>query len=200
MKRTILLIFTLLIFAPAVAVMGESHLTVLSALRNEEARSPELDRLLIHLTDVNGPRVTGSPGFRKAAEWARETLTGWGMENSRLEDWGEFGRGWDFQKCRVEMTEPYYFPLIAYPEVWTASLQGPVEGTPVPVEINEEKDLEQYRGKLQGAIVLMPRRASAYGGYEPESGRYSEAQLKELVQAPALPSGDPQARRERYRA
>lgn len=200
MKRVLLFTLTFLLFAPLDPLAGESDLGILSELRREETHNSELAQVLIHLTDVNGPRLTGSPGFQRAAEWTRDKLTEWGMDDARLEEWGEFGRGWDFQKCRVEMTEPYYFPLIAYPEAWTASLEAPAEGTPIVVRIGEEKDFADYRGKLSGAIVLLARRARSSSGYERDEGRYTDAQLEELTHV-SLPSREnSRARRSRYRA
>jgi hypothetical protein len=74
-----------------------------------------------HLTDVSGPRLTNSPGFFRAANWAKDEMTKWGLLNSHLEPWGEFGKGWQQKKCYVAMTSPYYQPLIAVPRAWTGS-------------------------------------------------------------------------------
>ncbi len=201
MKRALLFTLTFLFLIPVALRAAESDLRVLSELRTEEAHSSELAKVLIQLSDVNGPRLTGSPGFARAADWVKAKLTEWGMKDARLENWGEFGRGWDFQRCRVEMIEPYDFPLIAYPKAWTASLETPVEGTPVVVRMSEEKDFADYKGKLKGAIALLVRSSpGGASGYEQEEGRYTDAQLEELGRAP-LPSGENmQARRRRYRA
>src|SRR3977135_1764216 len=45
------------------------------------------------LSDVSGPRLTGSPGLRHAEEYARDKLLEWGLANAHLEAWGTFGRG-----------------------------------------------------------------------------------------------------------
>ena len=47
-----------------------------------------------YLTDVHGPRLTGSPNIRAAGEWAVKEMQSWGLANARLESWGPFGRGW----------------------------------------------------------------------------------------------------------
>ena len=80
--------------------------------------------IAFHLTDVNGPRLAGSPGYTKAANWAKTELEKWGLENAALEPWGEFGRGWELQKSYVAMTAPYYKPMIAYPKTWTKGTKG----------------------------------------------------------------------------
>ena len=69
-----------------------------------------------YLTDVYGPRLTHSPGFRKAGEWAVRQLNGWGLANVRLEPWGPFGRGWSNDRFHVMVTTAGgSLPLIGYP-------------------------------------------------------------------------------------
>ncbi len=201
MKRPLLFILPLLFLAlaPADRVVSGSDLAVLSDLRQEEAHSSDVAKLLVQLTDVNGPRLTGSPGFDRAAEWVRDTLSGWGLANVRFEDWGEFGKGWEPLNCRVEIIEPYDFPLIAYPKAWTAGLAEPVEGAPIVVRINDEEDIAEYRGKLGGAIVLWPRDSEVAPRFEPDAGRYSDAQLEELCSARMLSAAEMRARHQRYR-
>src|ERR1043166_3074237 len=53
---------------------------------------------LSYLSDVIGPRLTGSPGLKRANEWTRDKLTEWGLENAHLEAWGPFGRGWTLKR------------------------------------------------------------------------------------------------------
>ena len=77
------------------------------------------------LTDGIGPRLTGSPEHKRAAEWARETLGGWGLSNARLEPL-EFGRGWALDKLTIEMIEPRYMPLLGYAEAWSPATAGEV--------------------------------------------------------------------------
>src|SRR5438045_969217 len=74
-----------------------------------------------HLTDVSGPRLTSSPGFFRAANWAKGELEKLGLSNVQLEPWGDFGRSWQQLKCYVAMTSPYYAPLVAIPRAWTGS-------------------------------------------------------------------------------
>ena len=77
-----------------------------------------------HLTDVSGPRLTASPGFDRAANWAVQQLTSMGLSNARLEPWGEFGKGWQQERCYIAMTAPYYQPILAIPRAWTGSTPG----------------------------------------------------------------------------
>ena len=75
------------------------------------------------LTDEIGPRLTGSPAFKRAVDWTRDRFTQWGMSNVTVESW-PFGRGWTLEKLTLEMTQPRYFPLEGYPEAWSPSTRG----------------------------------------------------------------------------
>src|SRR5688572_13539084 len=94
-----------------------------------EARSRVLDSFRMP-TDVIGPRLTGTPGFKRSVDWTRDRLTEWRMTNVAVESW-PFGRGWTLEKLTLEMTAPRYFPLQGYPEAWTPSTNGALRSTPV---------------------------------------------------------------------
>ncbi len=110
--------------------------------------------LYTHLTEVVGPRLTATPAFKAAADWAAETLLGWGAANVHLEPW-EFGRGWTLEGLTLEMTAPRYFPLFGYPEAWTPSTRGVLARAPVYVGDKTLEELEALRPTLKDAIVLL---------------------------------------------
>ncbi len=123
-------------------------------------RSQALD--LFHtLTDVYGARLTGSPEYDRAAEWARDRFAEWGLSDARLEPF-EFGRGWTLQKLSAEMTEPRYMPLNAHAEAWTPSMGGVVEGPVVYVGDMTADDVRSIAASLRGAIVLTHHRRRAF--------------------------------------
>lgn len=120
------------------------------------------------LTDVIGPRLTATPAYRRAADFARGKLAEWGASNARLEAF-PFGRGWTLDKLTLEMTEPRYFPLIGYPEAWSPSTRGVVSGKPIYVGDKTAADIEAMGAKLRGAIVLaMPAQASFIAADRPQ--------------------------------
>jgi carboxypeptidase Q len=106
------------------------------------------------LMDGIGPRLTGSPNAKKANEWTRDTLTKIGLENAHLEDWGEFGLGWQQLNTWARMVTPDTAVLILQATPWSPATPGPVTGDVVFVNIQTEKDFDQYRGKLAGKVVL----------------------------------------------
>lgn len=165
----------------------------------EGFENSQVMEILSYLTDVYGPRLTNSPNYMKAAQWARDKLTEWGLENAHLEPWGGFGRGWALKKLSVEMLEPQYSPIIAYPKAWTRGTNGVVTGTPVLVEINSEEDLDKYRGKLQGKIVLTRGERELELDFKAEARRHNDSSLTALAQAPEPGQRSPfLARREEF--
>ena len=106
-----------------------------------------------HLTNVIGPRLTASPAYAEAKEWARDQLREWGLDNVHVEPW-EFGRGWTLERFSVEMLEPRYFPMIGYPRGWSPSTPGRLVSQPVWLGGTTQSGLSEYAGKLEGAIVL----------------------------------------------
>src|SRR5439155_20877540 len=90
-------------------------------IRQEENAHSQVMRTLHFLTDVYGPRVTGSPSLKAAGEWAIKTMESWGMANGHLEPW-EFGHpGWVNERLSVHVVSPIKAPLVAEPLAWTPS-------------------------------------------------------------------------------
>jgi hypothetical protein len=109
-------------------------------------RSKVMD-LASYLTDVHGPRLTGSPNIRAAAEWAVKEMQAWGLTNARLATWGSFGRGWTNDYYAGHLVTPSRSPIIAYPKAWTPGTNGPVVSEAVRVVLATDADLESQRGK-----------------------------------------------------
>ncbi|HEX4796818.1 MAG TPA: M20/M25/M40 family metallo-hydrolase [Humisphaera sp.] len=133
-------------------------------IRDEGLNHSQVMATLSYLTDVIGPRLTGSPNLHRANEWTRDKLTSWGLENAHLEAWGPFGRGWSVKRFSMQVIEPQSITLISYPKAWSPGFDKPLEGEVVYVNANSEADLEKYAGKVKGAIVLMgaPRPVRAH--------------------------------------
>jgi len=143
--------------------------------------------IMYNLTDRYGPRLTNSPQFRAAGEWAVGQLKEWGLSNVHLEKWStEGGRGgpipgWEMKHYSGAMVSPTYMPIIGYPQAWTGSTDGEVTGDAVLASIQTPADLDKWHGKLRGKIVLtnavldLPFPATALGH------RYTDAELADMV-------------------
>ncbi len=107
-------------------------------IREEGLKRSRVMETLSYLTDVIGPRLTGSPNMKRANEWTRDQLTKWGLQNSHLEPWGPFGRGWVLKGFSAQVTEPQAIPLIAYPKAWSPGANLP-RGEVVYIDAKDAK-------------------------------------------------------------
>jgi carboxypeptidase Q len=175
------LTLTVLAVSPALA-QEKLDWATLGRIRDEGFRRSQVMETAAQLTDVHGPRLTASPQYKKAADWARQQLETWGLANAHLESW-PFGRGWSFERCSAHVVSPVSFPLVALPKAWTAGTSGPVRGKVMRVKAESEADVEALEGKIAGMVLWVgqPRELKA-----PEDGgvfkRYSEKQLDDLEQ------------------
>ena len=130
-------------------------LTMMQKIREEGLQHSKVMDIALHLTDLNGNRLTNSPGFLKAANYAKETLSSWGLTNASLDPWGEFGKGWELEKSYLAMTAPFYKPLLAYPKTWTIGTSGSKSASLVLVNITDSASVLAYKGKLRGKIIVI---------------------------------------------
>ena len=137
----------------ALAAQSQDSETLARIRREGMDRSQAL-AMFATLTDQFGPRLTGSPAYKQAAEWARDRMRAFGLENPRLEPW-RFGRGWQLERLVVEMVAPRYMPVIGYAEAWSASTAGDIVSTPIFIGGKTVADVQAMRDRLGGAIVLL---------------------------------------------
>jgi hypothetical protein len=175
--------------SPAVTWPEIPNLEFITRLRQEEYNYSQVMDLMSHLTDDIGPRLTGSPNMKKANEWTRDEFTKWGLANAHLESWGTFGRGWAYQLCEVRMTSPDYMQFLALPEAWTPGTNGPLRGEVTRVIASTAADLEKYRGKLAGKIVLFGEARLPAPSDKPLFTRDNATDLDKIAQYE--PSGPP---------
>ena len=156
---------------------------MIKKIKNEGTRNSKVMDIAFQLTDVNGPRLAGSPGFNKAANWAKSELTKWGLSNASLEPWGEFGKGWELKKSYVAMSAPYYKPMIAYPKTWTKGNKGLQSAEVVIIEAKDSAELEKYKGKLKNKVVLLYRDDTLRQTFTADARRYSDEDLEKMAKA-----------------
>ncbi len=141
--------------AQQAAVQERLDLAALARIRDEGLNRSRIDSLGGWLTDVIGPRLTGSTNLRRAQEWAAQTFRQWGLANVAVEPWDSlFGRGWERVSFAARMVEPYPQPLSAVPQAWTGSTRGTVTCPVQVVTIAADSDLTRYEGRLRGTCVM----------------------------------------------
>jgi hypothetical protein len=159
-------------------------LAVYQRIRDEGLNHSHVMDFASALMDGIGPRLTGSPNLKKANEWTRDTLTKIGLENAHLEDWGEFGLGWQQLNTWARMVTPDTAVLIVQATPWSPSTPGAVTGEVAYVNIQSEKDLDTYKGKLSGKVVLLGAMRDVPPIDKALFERYSDKELEELAEAP----------------
>lgn len=154
------------------------------SIRSEALSHSHVMEYASALMDGIGPRLTGSPNLKKANEWTRDQLTAMGCVNAHLEDWGEFGMGWEQENTWLRMTSPDKAVFIAQAAPWSPATKGPVSGAVIWADIKDEKDFEKYKGKLAGKIVLLGDMREVKPVDKPLFTRYDDAELKKIQEYP----------------
>ncbi|HKS11325.1 MAG TPA: M20/M25/M40 family metallo-hydrolase [Pyrinomonadaceae bacterium] len=158
-------------------------------IKDEGMNRSQVMQTLSYLSDVIGPRLTASPGMKRANEWTKDQLTKWGLQNAHLEAFGPFGRGWTLKKFSAQVSEPTAFPIIAYPKAWSPGTSGPLTTDVVYFDARTEADLQKYAGKLKGKIVLTSALREVPAHFDALGTRLNEKDLLTLADAPEPRSG-----------
>ncbi|MDB4892066.1 MAG: peptidase, partial [Gemmatimonadetes bacterium] len=156
----------------------------LARIRDEGMNRSHVVEMFNHLTNVIGPRLTGSPAFKQSIDWSVATLNQYGLSKVHTEAW-PYGRGWTLEKFTLEMVEPRYFPLIGFPEAWTPSMPREITASPVYIGALANADSVKARGSsLKGAIVLATK---------PQEAFITKDRLQPTESEQAVPIGAPRA-------
>jgi hypothetical protein len=161
----------------------------ISRIREEGMEHSQVMETLSMLTEVIGPRLTGSPNLKRANEWTRDQMKNWGLTNAHLEAWGPFGRGWSLKSFSARVIEPQPITLIGYPNAWSPGFGKPLTAEVVYFE-GGTNDMEKLKGNLEGKIVLNGATREVRSRYEPMAQRLGETNLLRLANSAAGRSGD----------
>jgi len=150
----LVLVLSLLISAlPAQSTVEKLDYETIAQIRDEGLTRSQVMDHISWLSDVYGPRLTGSPAILQASDWVLKRFNEWGLANAHRETW-LFGKGWSLVRLSAHMIEPQVQPLIGFPGSWTPGTRGTITADVVRVQIDGDADFEKYRGKLAGKIVL----------------------------------------------
>src|ERR1051325_5463014 len=186
MKKRLLPLLALLA-SPAFLFAQKSEkidTAMISKIKNEGLKHSKVMDILSMLTDVHGPRLTNSPQHKKAAEYVKSTLESWGLQNVVIDQWDEeFGRGWQLKKFNLQALEPSAFQVIALPKAWSPGIKGTVTADAVYLDAKTEADLEKYKGKLKGKIVLFSAPITVKPGFKSDASRFNDSTLLKMANA-----------------
>src|SRR5215510_4704587 len=105
---------------------SQSDQDLLERIRKEEQNNSQIMKTMHMFTDVYGPRLTGSPNHKAAADWAVKQMTAWGLENAHLEPWDFKHPGWLNERLTAHLIAPVKDPLVCEALAWTPSTKGTV--------------------------------------------------------------------------
>jgi carboxypeptidase Q len=149
----------LVLIAGAVCVATALHgqapadLATIARIKQEALTRSQVMDHVTWMSDVYGPRVTGTPNYQRAADWATKRMQEWGLSNVRQERF-QFGQGWRVERFSAHIIAPEPQPIIGYPRTYSPSTNGSIAGDAVRVDIRSEADFAKYKGQLKGKIVL----------------------------------------------
>ncbi|EKB47456.1 M20/M25/M40 family metallo-hydrolase [Cecembia lonarensis] len=164
--------------AGGVFAQEKVDLEMMHRIKSEGIGNSQIEELSFYLTDFLGPRLSGSTNLRNAREWTAQKFKDWGLSNVKIDEYGEFGRGWDVKKSYIAMKAPYYAQVIGYPKAWTNGTNGLVKSEVVLLEINSDTDFEKYRGTLKGKVVTTASNLQLSPAFEAEARRWTDEELE----------------------
>src|SRR5579872_3743664 len=187
----------LFLWVPAFAQQEKVDLATIQKIRDEGLNRSHVMDIAFHLTDASGDRLTASPGFNRAANWARQQLTDWGLTNATLDPWGEFGKGWELQKSYVALAAPYYKPLIAFPKAWCQGTDGPKSADVLLISATDSAGLDRYKGQMAGKIVIPEIDITYQQSFRPDAERFTNDKLDSMSRLVPQPVDTAALRRRR---
>ena len=191
-------LFTSLVVVIFALFASAQDAETINKIKKEGLDNSKVMDIAFHLTDVSGPRLTSSPGFFRAANWAKDELSKWGLSNAALEPWGEFGKSWQQEHCYIAMTSPYYAPLLGMPRAWSSSTgKKGAKGEIVLIKAKDSTELMQYAGKLKGKIVMTWVSDVLKPSFDPDGSRFADTTLEKLANAQPRVGGPNQGNQNR---
>jgi carboxypeptidase Q len=191
----LLMIFSLLSL-PVVAQNGGGDM--LSRIRKEAMERSQIMKTMHMFTDVYGPRLTGSPNHKAAAEWAVKQMTAWGFDNAHLEPWDFKYPGWANERLTAHLISPVKDPLVCEVLAWTPSTKGTVLAKAYQLVLPERPSQEQLnlffsntKSKVRGRIVLVGKPATIPVNLNPPAKRQSDEQAQNRYGPNARPFAFP---------
>lgn len=199
MKRRTLAAFLSLFMVPVFLLAQTENIDqdMMNKIRTEGLQHSRVMDIAFQLTEIAGPRVTNSSGYARAAGYAKDQLTQWGLVNAKTDPWGDFGKGWELEKSYAAITAPWYRPLSAYPKVWTAGTGGFKSAEVLLISAKDSAGLDAYRGKLKGKILIADHLFEYQQSFKPDAVRFTDEELAEMSNYKPQPADTAAMRRRR---
>jgi carboxypeptidase Q len=171
---------------------------MLSRIRKEAMERSQIMKTMHMFTDMYGPRLTGSPNHKAAAEWAVKQMSVWGLDNAHLEPWDFKHPGWLNERLTAHLISPVKDPLVCEVLAWTPSTKGTVQAQALQLKLPERPSQEQfrlylnnYKAKVRGKIVLVGKPAVISVNLTPPAKRMTDEQAQQRFGPNARPFAFP---------
>lgn len=179
--RKIKLLTAVIMLSTILHAQEKVDMDMMQKIKDEEKNNSQIATIAHNVTDVTGPRLTNSPGYKRAIGIITKTFKEWGLQNAGPEAWGEFGRGWSTEKSYVALKQPYYQPMIAYPVAWTNGTKKAITAPVILLDKLDSATIDKLGSDIKGKIVMaktaninLRSAAKAY------STRYEDSVLNKL--------------------
>jgi len=183
MKKYLFILASIFFFSGVVIAQRALPEEYAYKIKTEGFQSTQIDSIAFWLTDYVGDRLTASEKWNRSKELVIEKLKELGFNNAHLEIAGEFSRGgWDNQKTYIAMTAPYYSHFFGIPKAWTGSAD--IKGEVVLFNPRNLEELNDFKGKIAGKIIILPSTTQYEISFEPYATRYTDEELAELAKDP----------------
>lgn len=197
LKRFVALSLVLsLLTLPVLAQNGSGEM--LTRIRAEAMERSQIMKTMHMFTDLYGPRLTGSPNHKAAAEWAVKQMTAWGFDNAHLEPWDFKHPGWANERLSAHLISPVKDPLVCEVLAWTPSTKGNVQAKALQLLLPERPSQEQLtaffnsnKSRVKGRIVLVGRAGVIPVNLTPPPKRQSDEQAQQRYGPNARPFSFP---------
>jgi hypothetical protein len=185
MRTTLLRALAVVAASASMALAQEQvDLAALSRIRDEGFNRSKVMETASWLTDVYGPRLTGSPTAKQAGDWTIRTLQSWGISNPRYETWDNFGRGWTLERFHMQVLSPVPWMVIGYPQAWSQGTRGVVTGDVAYIPYSTPADSANLKGKVRGKWVMTSAPRQINPRCTADAARQTNEQLAALGSAP----------------
>ncbi len=156
-----LILCATLTWLASAAAQAEVDPDITARISREANASSQIMRMLHFLTDVYGPRLTGSPNLKAAGQWAIDTMASWGLVNGHLEPW-DFGRpGWANEHLSAHIVSPVKDALVGEALAWTPGTDGTIVAQAFQLDLPDrptsaqlDRYLDSVKDRVNGKIVL----------------------------------------------
>lgn len=196
-KQLIAAVLAIAIFAP-MTVLAQVGGEVGLAIRNEEKNNSQIMKTMHWLTDVYGPRLTGSPNHKAAADWAVKQMLSWGFDKAELEPWDFTHPGWVNERASGFITSPVQDTLVLEVLSWTPGTKKAVKGQAFNLVLPErptQEELTTYLNSVQanikGKMVLVGKPAVIPVTIKAPDTRIPDADLRKRLEGGPQGSGNP---------